>query len=430
MIVSAIGLAALILLLALNVPLGYAMALVGFAGFALLISVDAAVYSAGQIIFDNVMSFELSVLSLFILMGSFIARSGLAEDLFAAAQAFLGHRRGGLAMSTVAACGGFSAVCGSSMATVATITKVALPSMQKRGYSEALASASIVSGGALGILIPPSTTLVIYGIITETNIGKLFMAALVPGLLMVLLLIIAVYVSVWWSPASGPRSGRHGWNERLPFLRRTGGVVLLFAMMMGGIYFGVFTVTEAAGLGAAGSLLFVVFRGALSWQVLMGALTDAARTTAMIFVILFGALMFTNFVEVSGLPSELNGWISAWNLSPIALILVIAAIYLALGTVMEILSTMLLTVPLFLPMAIAAGYDPIWFGVFVVLVCEVGMITPPVGMNIFVFKAAARNISVGTISRGLVPFVFAYLVMIALIIFVPDVLWFLPAMMG
>lgn len=430
MILTAIGLAALFIVFALGVPLGYAMALVGFVGFAILVSVDAAVYTAGQVIFDNVMSFDLSVLPLFILMGSFIARSGLAEDLFGAAEAFLGHRRGGLAMSTVVACGGFSCVCGSSMATVATMAKVALPSMQKRGYSGSLASASIVSGGTLGILIPPSTTLVIYGIITETNIGKLFMAAVIPGLLAVSLLMLAVLVTVLINPESGPRSERHGWRVRLFYLRRTGAVVALFVGMMGGIYFGVFTVTEAAGIGAAGSFLLVFLRGALNWPVLIDALTDAARTTAMIFVILFGALIFANFVEVTGLPAELNAWVAEASLSPIVLIFVITAIYIVMGMVLEILSMMLLTVPLFLPMVLAIGYDPVWFGIFVVLVCEVGLITPPVGLNLFVFRATAGNISVATISRGLIPFIAALISMIGIIIFMPEVVTFLPGMMG
>lgn len=430
MMLTAIGLASLFLLFGIGVPLGYGMAIVGFAGFAYVISPGAAMYSAGQIIFDNVMSFEFSVLPLFILMGTFVARSGLADDLFGAAEAFLGHRRGGLAMSTVVACGGFSAVCGSSMATVATMAKVALPAMRKRGFADSLASASIVSGGTLGILIPPSTTLVIYGIITETNIGELFMAAVIPGLIAVTLLTLAVFVSVQLDPEVGPRSERHSWKERLYYLRRTGGVVALFVLMMGGIYFGIFTVSEAAGIGATGSLIFVILRKALTLQVLIDALSDAARTTAMIFVILFGALMFANFIEVTGLPSELNGWVEAANFSPIVLILLITAIYIVLGMVLEILSMMLLTVPLFLPMATAVGFDPVWFGIFVVLVCEVGLITPPVGLNIFVFRAIARDISVATISRGLIPFIIAEFVLIAIIIFAPQVVGFLPKLMG
>lgn len=430
MTLTAIGLAALFLLFAIRVPLGYAMAIVGFTGFALIVSPNAALYSAGQIIFDNVMSFEFSVLPLFILMGTFIARSGLADDLFSAAEAFLGHRRGGLAMSTVAACGGFSAVCGSSMATVATMAKVALPSMRERGFADSLASASIVSGGTLGILIPPSTTLVIYGIITETNIGELFMAAMVPGIIAVTLLMLAVLVAVQLSPESGPRSERQGWKERFYYVRRTGAVFALFLMMMGGIYFGIFTVTEAAGIGAAGALLFVIVRKALTWRVFIGALSDAAQTTAMIFVILFGALLFANFIEVTGLPSELDAWVARSNFSPVALILLIAAIYVVMGMVLEVLSMMLLTVPLFLPMVLAAGFDPIWFGIFVVLVCEVGLITPPVGLNIFVFRAIAREISLGTISRGLIPFILAEFALILLIIFVPDVVSYLPRIAG
>lgn len=430
MILTGIGLAALFLLFVLGVPLGYAMAAVGFVGFAMLVSPGAAVYSAGQIVFDNVMSFEFSVLPLFILMGTFIARSGLAEDLFAAAEAFLGHLKGGLAMSTVAACGGFSAVCGSSMATVATMAKVAMPSMKRRGFSDGLASASIVSGGTLGILIPPSTTLVIYGIITETNIGELFMAAVIPGLIAVTFLMIAVRVSVLMNPEAGPRSERQGWKERLYYLRRTWAVIALFLMMMGGIYMGVFTVTEAAGIGATGALLFVALRGALTWRVLLDALADAAQTTAMIFVILFGALLFANFIEVTGLPSELQAWVAATDLPPLVLIFLITGIYLVLGMVLEILSMMLLTVPLFLPMVLAVGYDPVWFGIFVVLVCEVGLITPPVGLNIFIFRAIAQHISVGTISKGLIPFISVEFALIALIIFVPQIVWILPRMMG
>jgi len=430
MILTAIGLAGLFLLLALGVPLGYAMALVGFAGFALLIGPDAAVYSAGQVIFDNVMSFDLSILPLFILMGSFIARSGLAEDLFGVAEAFLGHRRGGLAMSTVAACGGFSCVCGSSMATVATMAKVALPSMRQRGYASSLASASIVSGGTLGILIPPSTTLVIYGIITETNIGKLFMAAVLPGLIAVSLLMLAVLTTVLLHPESGPRSERQGWRKRLFYLRRTGGVIVLFVGMMGGIYLGVFTVSEAAGIGAAGSLLFVLWRRALTWRVLKDALTDAALTTATIFVILFGALIFANFIEVTGLPGELKAWVASSHLTPIALILMITAVYFVMGMVLEILSMMLLTVPLFLPMVTAIGYDPVWFGIFVILVCELGLITPPVGLNLFVFRATACDISVAAISRGLIPFIIALLAVVGIIVSMPEVVSFLPGMMG
>jgi TRAP transporter, DctM subunit len=430
MILTAIGLAGLFLLLALGVPLGYAMALVGFAGFALLIGPDAAVYSAGQVNFDNVMSFDLSILPLFILMGSFIARSGLAEDLFGVAEAFLGHRRGGLAMSTVAACGGFSCVCGSSMATVATMAKVALPSMRQRGYASSLASASIVSGGTLGILIPPSTTLVIYGIITETNIGKLFMAAVLPGLIAVSLLMLAVLTTVLLHPESGPRSERQGWRKRLFYLRRTGGVIVLFVGMMGGIYLGVFTVSEAAGIGAAGSLLFVLWRRALTWRVLKDALTDAALTTATIFVILFGALIFANFIEVTGLPGELKAWVASSHLTPIALILMITAVYFVMGMVLEILSMMLLTVPLFLPMVTAIGYDPVWFGIFVILVCELGLITPPVGLNLFVFRATACDISVAAISRGLIPFIIALLAVVGIIVSMPEVVSFLPGMMG
>lgn len=316
------------------------------------------------------------------------------------------------------------------MATVATMAKVALPSMRQRGYASSLASASIVSGGTLGILIPPSTTLVIYGIITETNIGKLFMAAVLPGLIAVSLLMLAVLTTVLLHPESGPRSERQGWRKRLFYLRRTGGVIVLFVGMMGGIYLGVFTVSEAAGIGAAGSLLFVLWRRALTWRVLKDALTDAALTTATIFVILFGALIFANFIEVTGLPGELKAWVASSHLTPIALILMITAVYFVMGMVLEILSMMLLTVPLFLPMVTAIGYDPVWFGIFVILVCELGLITPPVGLNLFVFRATACDISVAAISRGLIPFIIALLAVVGIIVSMPEVVSFLPGMMG
>jgi C4-dicarboxylate transporter, DctM subunit len=424
-----IGLAALFLLFAVGVPLAYAMGLVGFVGFTYVVSFDAAVYSAGQIVFDNVLNFEFSVVPLFIVMGSFVSRSGLADDLFASAEAFLGHFRGGLAMATIAACGAFSAVCGSSMATAATMVKVSLPAMRRRGYADSLATGSIAAGGTLGNLIPPSTMLVIYGVLTETDLGQLIVASVIPGTIAMLLLMLTVSVTVYFAPGIAPRGGRSGWKDRLFSLRKTGGVIGLFILMMGGVYFGVFTVTEAAGIGAVGALLFVILRGASSWSFLGVALTDAARTTAVTFVILFGALMFINFIEVTGLPNDLGAWINHTNLTPLALILLITVIYLVLGTIMDSLSMILLTVPLFLPIINTIGYDPVWFGIYVLIVAEIGQISPPVGLNIFVVRAMARDVPLNVLFKGLYAFVVAEIVLLGIIIFWPDTVWVLPELM-
>jgi tripartite ATP-independent transporter DctM subunit len=375
------------------------------------------------------MNYGFSVLPLFILMGNFVARSRLAEELFAAAEAFVGHRRGGLAQATILACGGFSSVCGSSVATAATMVKIALPPMRKRGYADSLATASIAAGGTLGILIPPSTVMVIYGILTGTDIGKLFAAGIAPGAVAVALLLAAVSLATLRRPEIGPAGPRRSWDERLGALRKTWGIVALFALVMGGIYFGVFTATEAAGIGAAGAFLFVVLRGLLGLETLKRTLIETARTTAMMFVILFGALAFSNFIEAAGLPTALSRWIAGLDVPPLVVILVIVAIYLVLGCALESISMVLLTVPIFFPIVIGLKYDPIWFGILVVVVTEISMITPPVGLNIFVINAMAPEVPTGAIIRGLLPFVGAEVALVLVLMAVPELATFLPSLM-
>jgi len=429
MIAAGLGFAALFGLLAIGVPLGFAMALVGFVGFGLLVSFQAASYSIGQIVFDNVMNYGFSVLPLFILMGNFVARSRLAEELFAAAAAFVGHRRGGLAQATILACGGFSSVCGSSIATAATMVKIALPPMRKRGYADSLATAAIAAGGTLGILIPPSTVMVIYGILTGTDIGKLFAAGILPGVAAVVLLLGAVTLATLRRPETGPSGPRQSWGGRLRALGKTWGIVALFALVMGGIYFGVFTATEAAGIGATGAFLFVLFRRLLDLPTLTRTLIETARTTAMMFVILFGALAFSNFIEAGGLPTALSRWIAGLDVPPIVVILVIVAIYFVLGCALESISMVLLTVPIFFPIVIGLKFDPIWFGIVVVVVTEISMITPPVGLNIFVINAMAPEVPTGAIIRGLVPFVCAEIALALVLLAVPELATFLPSLM-
>jgi len=429
MTAAGLGLLALFLLLAIGVPLGFAMALVGFVGFGLLVNFEAASYSVGQIVFDNVMNYGFSVLPLFILMGNFVARSRLAEELFAAADAFIGHRRGGLAMATILACGGFSSVCGSSVATAATMVKIALPPMRRRAYADSLATAAIAAGGTLGILIPPSTVMVIYGILTGADIGKLFAAGILPGIVAILCLLGAVAVATARRPAIGPPGPRQGWSQRLHALKQTWGILALFALVMGGIYFGVFTATEAAGIGAAGAFSFVVMRRLLGWSDLRKTLIETARTTALMFVILFGALIFSNFIEAAGLPTALSRWISALDVAPLVVILAIVAIYLVLGCALESISMVLLTVPIFFPIVVGLKYDPIWFGILVVVVTEISMITPPVGLNIFVINAMAPDVPSGTVVRGLVPFILAEIVLVLLLLAVPQMATLLPSLM-
>ena len=332
-------------------------------------------------------------------------------------------------MSTIVACGGFGAICGSSIATAATFSKVAYPSMRKYGYKDSLASAAIAAGGTLGILIPPSVIMVIYGIMTETNIGKLFIAGILPGIVCVALLCLAVAWITWRDPAAGPPAARAGWPERLEALQHVWPVVLLFAGVIGGIYGGVFTATEGAGIGAGGAFLFALARRALSWRTLVEVLVESAATTSMIFMILIGALLFANFINYTTMPSDLKDFITQFGARPWMVVAAMCVVYVVLGSAMEELSMILLTVPLFFPVVTGLGYDPLWFGVVVVVVVQIGLISPPVGMNIFVVRTLLRHISIGTIFRGVWAFTAAQCVLLALLIAIPDLATTLPKFM-
>lgn len=418
--------ALLFALLFAGVPIAFGMVVVGVAGFAVFTSLDASLAMAGQVVYDTMQSYELSVLPLFILMGNFISQSRMSDDLYAAANAFLGHRRGGLAMATIAASGGFSAVCGSSLATVATMSKVALPQMERFGYSRSLAAGSVAAGGTLGILIPPSVVLILYGIITENDIGALFAGGLLPGVLGILLYCFAIQLVTWRNPTAGPRAERIPWGERLSALSRIWAVLALFLLILGGIYGGVFTPTEAAGIGAFGAFMIALFRRTLSWRLLLRILVDTGRTTAMIFMVLIGAMLFSNFINIAGFPQALSDFVSGLGWGPAYVIVALTLIYFVLGCLLESISMMLLTVPVFYPVILAAGIDPIWFGVFVVVVIEIGMITPPIGLNAFVIKATAPDIKISEVFVGLVPFVAVDLLRIVLLVVFPTIVLLLP----
>ena len=426
MTTSLIGFGVLLVLVFMRIPIAFAMAIVGVVGFALLVNWDASFALIGQTIFGTALTYELSVLPLFILMGNFVNRAGLSRELYDASHAFLGHMRGGLAMATIVACGGFSAICGSSLATAATMSKVAMPSMRRYGYADSLATGSIAAGGTLGILIPPSVILVIYGILTETSIGKLFAAGVLPGLLGVLCYVGAIRLVIGRKPELGPPAERTDWPGRFRALWGVGGVVVLFVLVMGGIYAGLFTPTEAAGIGAFGAFVFALYRRALTWRILREVLTESARTTAMLFTVLFGALLFANFVNTAGLPSALISLASGFDVPPFVVIAIILAIYIVLGCVFESLSMLLLTVPVFFPLVADLGYDLVWFGIIVVVVTEISLITPPVGLNVFVLRGMLTDVSTGTIFRGVTPFWLADIVRLALLVGIPWISLALP----
>ncbi len=425
-----IGLTALLVLAFLRVPIAFAMAIVGFLGMAWVGNPVAAMYNVGQTAFDAAINYELSVVPLFILMGNLVARAGLAHELYNASYAFLGHRRGGLAMATVVACGGFSAICGSSLATAATMSKVAMPSMRRFGYSDRLAAGSIAAGGTLGILIPPSVLLVIYGILTQQSIGKLFAAGIIPGIIGVLLYLAAVRWTVWRDPESGPKGDRMTWKERFVTLRSVWGVLLLFVLVMGGIYMGVFSPTEAAGIGAMGAFVFAIVRRSLDRKALFDIFLESASTTAMLFTVLIGALLFANFVNLTTFPQALVEIARQFEDTPWLVILAIILIYLAMGCVFESMSMILLTVPIFYPLVAQLGYDPVWFGILVVIVTEISLITPPVGLNVFVLRGVLPDVPTGTIFRGVTPFWISDLVRLALIAGVPGLSLWLAGMVA
>ncbi len=417
---------AIFVLMALRIPIAFSMGIVGYVGLGLFRNFDMALASVLDVVRSTGFSYTLSVVPLFILMGNFTARAGMAKELFDLARAFLGHRKGGLAMATVGACAGFGSVCGSSIATAATMAKVAYPSMKELGYSDELATGAISAGGTLGILIPPSTMMVIYGLMTETSIGKLFAAGLIPGIMMTVLMCGAVTWTTWRNPAGGAASRRYTWAERLSCLRSIWAVVGLFCLVMGGIYGGLFTAAEGAGIGAFGAFLFALARGSLSFRELADILVESTRTTAMLFAILIGALIFGNFVNFTGMPDELREFVGQFGLHPIAVVVAICVIYVLLGTAMEELSMILLTVPVFFPLVMQLGFDPHWFGILVISVVMLGLITPPVGMNLFVLSSLLPEAEVSTVFRGVLPFIGAQLIGLALLIAFPAIsLWIL-----
>lgn len=439
MLVSLIGFAAVLILSFLRLPIAFAMGIVGAVGFAWLNGWNwtASLSPAAGTVLDSLQTETLSVLPLFIFMGLIVSQTGLASELYRASNAFVGHWRGGLGMATILACGGFSAISGSSLATAATMTKVAMPEMRRFRYSDELATATIAAGGTLGILIPPSVVLIIYGILTAQSIDKLFLAGVIPGVLGIIMYMMAVKFVVWRHPEKGPAGERTAWPERLNALGKVWGIVLLFVFIFGGIYFGLYTTTEAAGIGALGALVIAAMRRQLSWQNLRNSLLDTISTTAALFMVLIGAVIFQRFIVRAGLPDALLGIIEAYNFGPFSVIFTILIIYLILGTVFESMSMLLLTVPIFAPVIVGldlfAAYGEfakelslIWFGIFVVVAIEISLITPPVGLNVYVLKGVLKDVDTSTIFRGVTPFWCVDMVRLIILALLPQLALFLP----
>jgi len=424
--VGVIGMAALLALLFLRMPIGIAMSLVGAVGLAVLNSPDAALIALGSYPYSYSAVHSLSVIPLFVLMGNFAVVSGMSGDLYAAAYTWVGHRRGGLASATILGCAGFAALSGSSVASAITMGRVALPEMRRYAYDDRLATGTVAAGGTLGILIPPSTILVVYALLTEQSIGRLFLAGFLPGLLLTLLFVVTIVAVTRFRPHFGPPGVLASMAERIAALKRAGALVTVVVVTIGGIYAGVFTVTEAAAVGAGLTMAHAIWRRRLTRATLADALLQTVRTTAMVFMILIGAHIFSPFLAITRIPTELAEAMMSLGLPPLGVLAIVLAAYIVLGMFLEGFAMMVLTIPIVFPILIALGYDPIWFGIIMVIVLEMGLISPPVGINVFVVKGVAEDVPMGRIFAGIMPFWVAMLVCVVLLILFPQIALVLP----
>lgn len=424
-----IGLAVLFVLLLSRMPIGLVMALVGFAGFAIIAGFNDALGVLGTVPYSTFANYNMSIIPLFILMGAFCYYSGLSKDLYETVHAWLGHFRGGLSMATIGACASFAAVSGSSLATAATMGTVALPEMKRFKYDDRLATGAVAAGGTIGILIPPSIVLILYAVLTEQSIGKLFLAGVIPGVLEAVFYLLTIYILCKFNPLLGPPGPRTTFRQKIYSLRNSWVVLVLFLVIMGGLYLGWFSPIEAAGIGAFGAFILALLRKKLPWRSFKESLFDTGKTTVMIFIILLGAMIFGYFLAVSRLPYELAATIGALQVNSYVILAIILVFYLFLGAVMDSLAMMLLTVPIFFPLVLELGFNPIWFGILIVRVCEIGLITPPVGLNVYIIRGVAKDVPMQTIFRGIAPFLIADVLHVVLLVAFPQLSLFLPNLM-
>lgn len=432
-----IGISGIVLMIAIfmtRMPVAYVMAMVGFLGFSIMSSVNGSLNLLAKDFYEIFSSYDLTTVPLFILMGQLAFNSGISGKVYASAYKFLGDTKGGLAIATVSACTAFGAVCGSSAATAATMATVGLPEMRKFGYADELAAGSVASGGGIGMIMPPSVVLIVYGILTEQSIGRLFMAGILPALLVTVLFIITIMIWCHFMPEQGARGESFSWKEKIKSLSGMGETLFVFALVMGGLFYGLFTPTEAAAVGVMGMLLVSVVRRQLSWQRFVDALYETLKTSCMVMMLVAGATVFGKFLAVTRIPYDIATWIGSFDLPPILILGMVVLVYFIGGCFMDSLALVMLTVPIFFPLVLGLGYDPIWFGIIIVMVTEMGVITPPVGINVYVVYGVARGLPGGgmaleSIFKGIAPFMVATLIGTVILAIFPQIILYLPNLM-
>ncbi len=429
-LIGILGVVALILLVLLRVQVGIALLVIGFFGYAWLTNFKVAFAQLGSVTFNTAGNYNLSVMPMFILMGMFLSYSGLAKDMFNAVDRWIGHWKGGLGMATIGASAIFSAISGSITATTATIARVALPEMNRLNYHPRLSTACVAAGGTLGILIPPSVILILYGVLTMENIGELLIAGFIPGILMAAMFMLTIYIQVSRNPNLAPvHQETATWKERLASLKNVWAFLVIFLLSIGGIYFGFFTPTEAGGVGALGAFIIALVTRSLGWKQFVESLIETVRLTAMIFFILIGAMLFGSFLAISKLPMALTSLVADVDISRYVILFVILIVYFILGMFMEGISILVLTIPIVYPLIVDLGFDGVWFGIIMVLVLNMGLLTPPMGLSVFVISGVVKEIPIQTIFRGVVPMLVTIIIFTIILIIIPEIVTFLPEMM-
>jgi C4-dicarboxylate transporter, DctM subunit len=428
-IVAIVGFVCLFALMLLRVPVGMAMGLVGITGFGCLTGFGPAMKLVSQTTMRTVTDYSFGVIPMFLLMGAFVSVSGISRELFRAANTFVGHWRGGLGIATIAACGAFAAISGSSVATAATFSAVAYPEMRRFNYPQSFSTGVIAVGGTLGAMLPPSTVLVVYGLITQQDIGKLFIAGIIPGGLAIVMHMITIAIIGRVRPGFLPAGSRSSWGERMRAIGDVWSPLLLFLFVIGGLYGGLFIPTEAGAVGAVGAFAIGVLRGKLPGASILQALLQATRTAAAVFTVLIGALLFGYFLTITQTPQHVTGFLTGLGAGPYGVLALILLMYLALGCLMDAMAMIILTVPLVFPVVTALGFDPIWFGVVIVMTVELGLIHPPVGMNVFVIKSVIKDVNMSTIFVGVLPFVLTDIIRLVILVAFPAIATWLPLRM-
>jgi len=427
-IIGLIGIAVLILIFVLSMPVGFAMAFVGLIGFCYLVSPQAGLSLLARDVFATFSSYSLTVIPTFIFMGSITFAIGMSQRLYDAGHTIFGRIRGGLAMATIVGCAGFAAICGSTNATAAAMARVSLPEMKRYNYDDSLATGSVAAAGSLGILIPPSTIFIVYGILTGQSIGKLFLSGVLPGILLAILFIAAVSLLCWRNPSLAPRGEPATWQEKIAGLTGIAEMLVLFGLVMGGLFLGWFSPTQAGAAGSTGALLIGLMRRQLTWQGLLFAIKDTLRITCEVMIIITGAIILGHFIAVTTIPLVATDWVAGLPLPSVVIMGIIVLMYLLGGCFMDALALITLTIPIIYPVVLALGFNPIWFGVIIVLVTEMGVITPPVGINVYIIKGIAEDVPLETIFKGIFPFLGALIIAVAILMAFPQIATFLPGL--